>query len=358
MLNTRALALAEAQDGLITRAQATGAGMSESAIEYAIRPHGPWQRTVPGVYATFSGPLTELHRLRIAVLHVRGRGLVTGPAACVLHGLRYGPLGDTLASDAIDVLVENTRRRASPAFIRVHRTGRFPRPVWWVEDDVARGWRDREMTDDDMQWAPRSGIIPLAPVARAVVDTVIRLEVQPAGWQPACPEPAGCPQCWRGDPHAVRALRNVRALMCEAVQRSKTSIAHLTAEITAASRRGSGLARRVLVDLEAGCHSAPECELRDLVRTSRILPEPRWNKMLPGARGIYPDACWSEARLVVEVDSRAFHGFGDAPERTERRRARYAELGWRVLPVSPARLRNDPQAVLAEIEAAYLARMP
>ena len=68
-----------------------------------------------------------------------------------------------------------------------------------------------------------------------------------------------------------------------------------------------------------------------------------------------PDACWAEARLVVEVDSRSFHGFGDAPRRTEERRARYASLGWRVLPVSPARLRGEPQAVLREIEAAYLA---
>jgi very-short-patch-repair endonuclease len=58
--------------------------------------------------------------------------------------------------------------------------------------------------------------------------------------------------------------------------------------------------------------------------------------------------------LVVEVDSRSFHGFGDAPERTERRRARYAELGWRVLPVSPGRLRVDPKRVKCEIEAAYV----
>lgn len=115
------------------------------------------------------------------------------------------------------------------------------------------------------------------------------------------------------------------------------------------------MARQVMDDLNAGCRSAPECELRDLVHTSKVLPEPRWNRVLPGARGIYPDACLPEARLVIEVDSRAFHGFGDAPERTERRRARYAELGWLVVPISPTRLRREPAAVLREIEAAYLA---
>lgn len=56
--------------------------------------------------------------------------------------------------------------------------------------------------------------------------------------------------------------------------------------------------------------------------------------------------------LVVEVDSVEWHRFGDTPEATERRRARYAKLGWRVLPVSPRRLREEPAAVRAEIEAA------
>ncbi len=123
----------------------------------------------------------------------------------------------------------------------------------------------------------------------------------------------------------------------------------------AAPRRGRALARQVLDDLAAGCRSAPECELRDVVRASRVLPPPRLNKPLPGVRGMLPDACWPEARLVIEVDSRSWHGFGDAPERTERRRARYAALGWTVLPVSPARLRAEPGAVLRQIEAAYLA---
>ncbi|NED96293.1 DUF559 domain-containing protein [Phytoactinopolyspora alkaliphila] len=132
-------------------------------------------------------------------------------------------------------------------------------------------------------------------------------------------------------------------------------MADLVAELAAAARNHTALARRVLSDLEAGCRSAPECELRDLIATSRTVPPARWNQLLPGARGIYPDACWPEARLVVEVDSRAFHGFGDAPERTERRRARYASMGWTVLPVALRRIRTEPEQVLAEIEAAYRA---
>lgn len=177
----------------------------------------------------------------------------------------------------------------------------------------------------------------------------------PADWLSTCTTSEGCPRWRAGLSHHAYALRNIRALMCEAVQRKTCTVAELGAEITNTGRHGTALARRVLADLEAGCRSAPECEVRDLIMTSRILPEPRWNQPLPGARGIYPDACLPEARLVIEVDSRAFHGFGDAPERTERRRARYAALGWTVLPVAPRRVREEPALVLAEIEAAYLA---
>ena len=78
---------------------------------------------------------------------------------------------------------------------------------------------------------------------------------------------------------------------------------------------------------------------------------------LPDPRGadIHPDACLSQARLVLEMESVEWHRFGDAPERTERRRARLAALGWTVLPISPCRLREETDAVLREIEAAYTA---
>ena len=152
----------------------------------------------------------------------------------------------------------------------------------------------------------------------------------------------------------MRSLQDVRAMLCEPVQLGLISPDDLVAAVAEGRRAGTALTRRALQDIAAGCRSAPECELRDLVLSSRLLPEPRWNQPLPGhGRGVpTPDACWPEARLVVEVDSVEWHRLGDAPEKTERRRARYAALGWRVLPVSPRRLREQPMAVLCEIEAA------
>lgn len=273
-----------------------------------------------------------------------------------MSGLTYGPP----RGDVIVVLVPYGSRSGPAGFVRIIRSLRPYRlnDHWTdhsVHDDPGLVAAMAYGPQDEVHDSPRPGVIPKVVPARAVVDTVSKPRWLPAEWRSSCSSPDGCPLCWAGAGHDVRALRSVRALMCEVVQRKLCTVRELAAELAATARNNTMVPRRVLADLEAGCRSAPECELRDLVMSSRVLPEARWNQVLPGTRGIYPDACWAEARLVVEVDSRAFHGFGDSPERTERRRARYAELGWTVLPVSPRRLRQEPERVLAEIEAAYVA---
>ncbi|TDC54583.1 hypothetical protein E1212_02185 [Jiangella ureilytica] len=352
MTQMSALALARAQDGLLTRRQASAAGMTKDAIRHAIRPGGPWQRVLPGIYATFNGPLTPIHRRRAAILHGGPRAAISGAWACDMSGLAYGPPAD----DDIDVLVPWESALRSKGFVRVNRTTRPPRPQLWIDDDLTD--LPLDVLTDQAGRGPVPGLVPVVPPARAVVETVVRCERLPGDWRPRCSRADGCPRCWdHPSHHRDVALRNARALMCEVVQRRRATLTALRSEVAAAPRRGGALARLAMRDIEAGCRSAPECELRDLVRTSPVLPEPRWNRPLPEHRGIHPDACWEHARLVVEVDSRSFHGFGDAPARTEERRARYAAHGWRVLPVSPARLRTEPAAVLREIEAAYLAGM-
>lgn len=336
MSNERALRLAAVQDGLITRDQATLAGLTPSAIAHAIRPGGPWRRVLRGVYATFTGPLVPLHQLRAACLYAGDSAQVTGAWACWMTGLAYGPP----PGGVVDLLVPREIRRSTVDGVEVHRTSRLPAAQLWVDPEAIDGLPllPPDVVLDDLAPAARPGIIPKAPPARAVVDAVVMTAPRLPHWSPSRRE---------------IALRNIRALMCEAVQRRTTSVADLRAEALAARGPGSALVRMAMVDIEAGCRSAPECELRDLVRRSRTLPEPLWNRPLPGVRGVVPDACWPERRLIVEVDSRSFHGFGDAPERTEHRRARLAMLGWVVLPVSPARLRADPAGVLAQIEAAF-----
>jgi hypothetical protein len=292
-------ALAQRQDGLVLRAQVLGLGMTEGTVRRRIEAGGRWQVVLPGVYATFTGPLAQSQRLRAALLHGGDQAMLCGLTAAELHGLRYLPQND----GSVHVLVpENTKVR-SVAFVRVHRTTRHP-----------RAWR-------------RAGF-PLTPPAQAAIEVA----------------------------RPLRNLRDVRAVLCETVQRGLATPDELAAELRDGPSAGSALPRRALADIVAGCRSAPECEVRDVVRASAVLPEPRWNQPLPGAndRWLTPDACWPEAQLIVEIDSIEWHRFGDRPEATERRRARLAALGWRVLPVSPRRLREEPTLVRNEIEAAFL----
>lgn len=292
-------ALAADQNGLITRSQASGAGISDGAIRHAIAPGGRWQRVLPGVYATFTGPLTMRHRLTALVLAAGEGACVSAVAACRVHGLRYlPPTAPTV------VLVPAERRVVLPSTVRVVRTRRLPAAL--VRDGIA-----------------------VAPVERAVVDACV----------------------------LMGSLRDVRALTCESVQRGMTTVARLEAEVMASPVRGSRRARQALDDLALGARSAPECDLLDLLRQSSVVPMPQMNVALPGLAGVIPDAWWRQARLVLEVDSAEHHAYGPAAEATQRRHALMAAAGWTVLPISPRRLRDDPSGVLRDIESAYLAAL-
>lgn len=341
------------QDGLITRTQAVAAGMSASAVDRALR--NRWQVVLPGVYASFTGPLSVIHRLRAAVLYGGPGAMVTGPMACALSGFNYAPDPNGI----VDVLVGLARQRVDTGFVRMHRSSRVPKQLTVWQDDspeaqATRAFRPSSSGEDDpLSDDARPWTIRIAPAPRAVMDTVRLRRLDLLGAHSGR-LPAGT---------ALRLLQDTRALLCEFVQRRSGTAADLAAELDAAPRAGTATARLAMDDVVAGCRSAPECELRDLFRKSSVLPEPRWNKRLPGYYPppgepmIYPDACLAEARLVIEVNSTQWHKIGLGPEKTDQRHARYAELGWLVIPVSPRRIRSEPDAVLRQIENTYLRRL-
>jgi len=338
------------QDGLITRAQARAIGLTDGSVRYLASERGAWQTVLPAIYATFTGPLGDLHRLRGAVLYGGVGAMLTGAVACRLYLLRYGP-----THTDIDVLVPHRRQRPNVEFVRLHRTRHLPSPRYWLAtndsgDDLDVVLRATHEEGDPVAGGATKKHIPLAPPSRAAMDAVRfeHLDVL---------------QAYR---HGIPAqldrelLQNTRALLCEVVQRRKATAADVLTELNMAPSPGNALARLAMDDILAGCRSAPECELRDLVKTSKVLPEPRWNQPLPGYRPernadrLTPDACLKEAQLVVEVDSVEWHRIGPRQEQTETRRARYAELGWLVISVSPYRIRHDPKGVLRDIERTYL----
>ncbi|HEY9377072.1 MAG TPA: hypothetical protein VIQ02_08270 [Jiangellaceae bacterium] len=247
----------------------------------------------------------------------------------------------------MDTLVAEHRRPRDTAFVRVNRTSRLPEPVWWIDTSSPGAAADHATASpwwvpgDPLAPSTRRWTIPIAPAARAAIDAV--------RFHCLALATAGNLDAFRRH----RLLQDVRALLCEVVQRRHCSVDDLLAELAAAPQPGTALAHRALDDVIAGCRSTAECDLRDVIRPTPALPEPRWNQPLPGFPSLFPDACWPEARLVVEVDSVEWHQFGDAPEKTARRHALYAALGWRVFPVSPHRLRNDGAQVRRELVAAY-----
>jgi very-short-patch-repair endonuclease len=267
-----------------------------SAVRYRTRPGRPWQRIFPGVYLTVSGtPTTD--QLDMAALLYAGRpSMITGAAAL----RRYG-IGRQEPGSAVDVLVPVANKVASRGYVGIHRTSRIP-PMGFLE-----------------------GEIELAPPPRAVIDAA----------------------------RSLAGIREVRALLADVTLRRICTVRLLEQELGTSRLRNSAQVRVVLREVGTGTQSAPEGDLRDLVKRAR-LPEPMYNARLYVDDKLIgrPDAWWPEAGLAVEVDSRKWHWPVDLWEQTMDRQSRLGAAGIRVLHFSPAQIRSEPERVVALIRAA------
>jgi hypothetical protein len=286
------------QHGLVRREQVLCCSMTKPALRHRIRPDGPWQVVLPGVYLTHRGELTARQRAAAAYLYAGPGMAVTGPAALAWHGLAPEP------GDFVDVLVGSACRRQSVAFARLHRTGREP--------SVAFG----------------DGAVSYAPPTRAVADTVRQL----------------------ADPAEIRAV------VAAGVQRGKIHIWQLAEELGRGPIRGSAGLRQALAEVADGVRSVAEADLLRLIRRAR-LPVPLLNPRLY-ANGKFlasPDAWWPDAGVAVEVDSRQWHLSPAEWEQTMARHARMSSHGIIVLHYSPSQIRSAGEQVAAEIRAALAA---
>ena len=92
----------------------------------------------------------------------------------------------------------------------------------------------------------------------------------------------------RGVADAARSLtsgRDVRALVAQAIQQQRCSIAQLTAELEEGPARGSGLLRAALAEVGDGIRSVAEGDLRTLLRRGRV-PMPQFNARLYDRGGL------------------------------------------------------------------------
>jgi hypothetical protein len=280
---------------VITRSQALAVGVTVNALRHRLRPGGPWQRLLPGVYIAVTGTPTIVQQEMAALLHAGRGSVITGPAAVRHHRIR-GP-----GADVIDVLMPASRRRRDATFVRLHRTSRMPGRV------------------------SRFGPLRYAPPARAVADAVRSL----------------------GD------LRDVRAVVADAVQRGSCTVPDLAAELAAGPNVGSALFREALTDVADGIRSAAEGDLKDLLIRSG-LPMPLFNPMVYAGNQFIasPDAWWPDLGVAVEVDSTQWHLSPEDHAKTLARGRRMAIHQLNVLRFTPKQVRTEPNQVVAEIRAA------
>jgi len=286
----------EDQLDLITRQQALAVGLTGHALAHRLRPSGPWRNLLPGVYLAVTGTPDPLQQEIAALLYAGKSGIITGPAA-----LRYHHIGRTVP-DLIDVLVPAARQRHDAGFVRLHRTTRMPERIW------------------------ERGPIRYVPPARAVADTV------------------------RG----MTSLRDVRAVVADAVQRRACQVRDLAAELTAGPKVGSALFRMALADVADGIRSTAEADLKDLLVKAKI-PMPLFNPALYDKDGTFiarPDAWWPDLGVAIEVDSREWHLSPEDHEKTLARGRRMGKYQIVVLHLTPGQIRFQAPAIIRDIRDA------
>ena len=298
-VDPKLIATLRAQAHVIERNQALGCGMTLEMLRHRIRPGGPWQRLLPGVYLAVTGSPTAAQREVAALLYAGGAGVITGPAALRRHRIRAPE------TDVVGVLVPAACQRQSAAFARLHRTTRMP------------------------EMFCTQGAIRFTMAPRAVADTA------------------------RG----LMDLSEVRAVAADAVQKGHCRLDLLVAELTGGPMQGSARLRRVLSEVADGVRSAAEADLLDLIKSAR-LPMPMCNPRLYIGRTLIavPDFWWQEAGVAAEMDSREWHMTPGDWERTMRR---HEELGAHgiitTLHFTPRRIHDEPPGVVTAIRNALKA---
>ncbi len=117
LLPASADGLLSVQDGVLSRAQALRAGVTDKYLVAALR-SGRWQRLHTGVYASFSGPPPRGAQLWAAVLRAGPEAVLSHQTAAELQGI-----GNQAA--VIHVTVPPGRQVTSARGLAVHRCARL-----------------------------------------------------------------------------------------------------------------------------------------------------------------------------------------------------------------------------------------
>ena len=208
--------LLDRQLAVASRGQLLALGMNDRAMQYRLRPDGPWQALLPGIYLAVTGTPTVEQKEMAALLYAGPESLITGRAALVHYGI-----GIPIAPDVIDVLLPVQRQRVDVNFVRLHRTARLPAaaPALAASGPAASGPAASGPAASGP--AAGTGLVRLASAPRAVADTA---------WQ-------------------LTSVDDVRAVVEDALRSGRCTLDELTAELNEGPIRGSAAFRSVLGDM-------------------------------------------------------------------------------------------------------------
>jgi hypothetical protein len=283
------------QHNVVSRGQALECGMTDAILKHRLRAGGPWQKLLPGIYLAVTGAVTNDQREMAALLHAGPLSVITGAVAARRNGIRPP------ASNAVDVIVPVDVRCQGIGFVRVQRTKRMPSQI------------------------STTGPIRFVGAARAVADAA----------------------------RTLTALRDVRALVSDAVQKGLCPVAALHMELSEGPKKGSALLRTALTEAGDGIRSVAEAEFRLLLKRAR-LPMPIFNARLFDGDTLIAivDCWWPDAGVAAEVDSREYHFFAADWQRTTIRHDRLTARGVLLLHFPPQRIRSDRQGIVTELRSA------
>jgi hypothetical protein len=287
--------VASAQGGLVSRQQLLDLGLTRSLALTEVRA-GRWQRVLPGIYATFTGPLPPLSRVWAAVLHAGPGAAVSGHAALWLAGLGTAP-------GVVSVAVPAGRKVRPQRGLTVHRMRDLARKV--------------HPAASPPRLKVECAVLQLASLADRpgpVVDVVIRV-----------------------------------------CQRRLTTARRLGEELALWPRhRWRALLTEVLSEVRDGVQSALERRWLCQVERPHGLPAPDCNAVeeVPGGGRRYRDLRYRRWGVVIELDGREAHPDDEAHRDRARdnRAARHGDLalryGWRETATDPCVAAGEVGAVL------------
>jgi hypothetical protein len=298
--------LAARQEGVITRTQVRGFGLSDDVIDAWIS-DGRIQHVFRGVFSEGHAAIGTRARMRAAALAC--------PGAVISHRSAASLLGFGKAAPIVVDLIPTVERGRRIQGIKPHRVS-FP---------------------GRSEWGYKHGI-PVTSVARTIVDLA-----------------------------GTYGETELRETFERAATEGVLDLVAIDAILRGGpKRRGAPCLRRVIDDWRPVAETAKHATFRSLFEARLLpliavegLPLPRVNAPVRTAeRTLEVDLLWDQERFVVEADSRKHHGIEVAFERDHRRLRELIASGYGVLPVTWREVERESDAVFAVIRQELAQRSP